>query len=53
MRYEHMQARRHLGLLTLWLPMPGAHALPSDLRRLAEQSMQGPHAPLQLRLDPP
>jgi hypothetical protein len=47
-----MQARRHLDLLTLWLPVPHTHALPDDVRVLAA-SLRGPDAPLQVRLDPP
>ena len=51
-RHERMQARRHLDLLTLWLPVPHTHALPDDVRVLAA-SLRGPDAPLQVRLDPP
>ena len=34
-RYQRMQARRHLRLLTLWQPLPAPPALPADLRALA------------------
>ncbi len=49
-RHERMQARRHLDLLTLWLPVPHTHALPDDVRVLAA-SLRGPDAPVQVRLD--
>jgi membrane-associated phospholipid phosphatase len=37
-RYERMQARERLQLLTLWQPEPGPYALPDDLRALAEST---------------
>ena len=51
-RYERMQARQHLRLLTLWLPEPHAHDLPPDLQALAGVSAQR-DAALRVRIDPP
>ena len=39
-RYEQMQAREHLRLLTLWLPEPGS-PLADDLHDLEGTSMTG------------
>jgi len=40
-RYENMQLRRRLRLLTLWKPEPPAHALPKDLQMLdADNALQ-------------
>ena len=50
-RYEHMQARRQLRLLTLWQPEPHDHALPADLRALAGSSGEGERL-LQARVGP-
>ena len=51
-RYERMQARQHLRLLTLWLPEPHAHDLPPDLQALAGITAQH-DAALRVRIDPP
>ena len=43
---------RHLRLLSLWLPEPHAHALPTDLRGLAGIAAEH-DATLRVRIDPP
>lgn len=35
-RYDTMQLRKRLQILTLWQPLPPAHSLPDDLRSLAD-----------------
>jgi hypothetical protein len=50
-RYEHMQARRQLRLLTLWQPEPHDDALPADLRAIAGSSGEGQQL-LQARVGP-
>ena len=45
-RYDTMQLRQRLRLLTLWQPLPPVHALPSDLQAL------GSDTALKVRLHP-
>ena len=48
-RYERMQARERLRLLTLWQPEPGPHALPPDLRAMATSALEGDALDVRLR----
>ena len=48
-RYERMQARERLRLLTLWQPEPGPHALPADLRALSTSAAEGDALDVRLR----